>query len=282
MKYIVSAENKPYFYWQLELLIESLKRHSQQSNLIIGMAETDIPLLFPINMRSVDVMIHQNTGQQMNYSPVNKWTTVWGAIKTGRIKPGEQFCLIDPDMAMVKPVDPIAADVNISAQETHMMTLDHIRENNCPIEHHLEAINKLDAWKPVGLVYVMHNLDEEFPLQVIKWCHDLIVEQGNNVGSRWWPTEMVATNLTMMHYSYKIEAVKDYCCVLNESAKSNFIHYYGPLHLFDKHQWKSAKGNQLLMEPINDLLSIDSAASESVAYMKEICESYLKTIGVKP
>jgi len=282
MKYIVSAENKPYFYWQLELMVESFKRHSQQSNLIIGLADTENPHVFPINMFSVEVMMHRNLGHELNYLPMNKWLAVWTAMKTGRLQPDEQFVLIDPDMVMVKPIVPIPADLNISAQETFMMTLEHINKNKCHIEHHLRAINKLDAWKPVGLVYVMQHIPDTFPMRVIEWCHDLIVEQGKAVGTRWWPTEMVATNLTMMEYNCSIEAKKDYCCILSDPAYCyHFIHYYEPLQMFDKHQWKKCKGSELLMEPINALLSIDPEASEAVAYMRDVAESYLKTIGAK-
>jgi len=280
MKYIVSAENKPYFYWQLELLIESFKRHGQESNLIIGLAETDTPAVFPINMKGVDIILHQNLGQQMNYSPVNKWIAVWAAMKSGRIKPEDQFCLIDPDMVMVRPINE-TSECRFIAQETHMMVLDHIEENNCPIRHHLEAMNRLEFWLPIGLVYVMQWIEEAYPLRVIQWCHDLIVEQGKAVGTRWWPTEMVATNLAMVEAGHVAESRKDYCCILSDPAEANFIHYYGPLHLFDKHRWKDATGNQLLMEPINALLSIDPAASSSVEYLRGVCESYLKTIGVK-
>ena len=41
MQYFVSAENSSYFYWQLELLIESFLMQGMEKDLVIGLAENE-------------------------------------------------------------------------------------------------------------------------------------------------------------------------------------------------------------------------------------------------
>lgn len=105
MQYFVSAENTSYFYWQLELLIESFAILGVQDSLVIGMAENDSQKIggFSSNLvRHANKFIHPNEGRHMGYLPLNRVGSIRYALAYGLLK--FPFALIHADMVMRRPL----------------------------------------------------------------------------------------------------------------------------------------------------------------------------------
>lgn len=105
MQYFVSAENTSYFYWQLELLIESFIMHGVQDQLVIGLAENENQKVrgFSSNLvKHKNKFLHENKGRKKEYLPYNQIEGITSAISLGAIK--VPFVLIHADMVMKKPI----------------------------------------------------------------------------------------------------------------------------------------------------------------------------------
>ena len=75
MKYFVSIENTSYFYWQIELLIQSFKMHGLENDLIISIADNQIPknnMYFKNLIKHKNLYSHENVGKERNYLPLNR------------------------------------------------------------------------------------------------------------------------------------------------------------------------------------------------------------------
>lgn len=105
MQYFVSAENSSYFYWQLELLIESFLSHGLEKSLVIGLAENDSQKIrgFSSNLvKYSNKFIHSNEGKNHGYLPINRVAAIRYALANKLIK--FPFVLIHADMLLRNPV----------------------------------------------------------------------------------------------------------------------------------------------------------------------------------
>lgn len=106
MQYFVSAENTSYFYWQLELLIESFAMLGLEDSLVIAMAENDSQKVggFSSNLvRHANKFVHPNEGRHMGYLPLNRVGSIRYALAYGLLK--FPFAVIHADMVMRRPLD---------------------------------------------------------------------------------------------------------------------------------------------------------------------------------
>lgn len=105
MQYFVSAENTSYFYWQLELLIESFAMLGLEDSLVIAMADNDSQKVggFSSNLvRHTNKFIHPNEGRHMGYLPLNRVGSIRYALAYGLLK--FPFTVIHADMVLRKPL----------------------------------------------------------------------------------------------------------------------------------------------------------------------------------
>ena len=105
MQYLVSAENSSYFYWQLELLIESFVMQGLGKDLVIGLAENESQKIrgFSSNLvRYSNKFIHTNEGRDNGYLPLNRVAAIRYALARGILK--FPFVLIHADMILRNPI----------------------------------------------------------------------------------------------------------------------------------------------------------------------------------
>lgn len=105
MQYFVSAENSSYFYWQLELLIESFVSQGLDKDLVIGLADNDQQKIRGFSSNLVkygNKFMHENEGREMDYLPLNRVNALRHAIAYKLIK--FPFALIHADMILKSPI----------------------------------------------------------------------------------------------------------------------------------------------------------------------------------
>jgi hypothetical protein len=105
MQYFVSAENSSYFYWQLELLIESFLMHGIENSLVIGLAENNDQKVKDYSSNLVRYgkkFIHSNEGRELDYLPMNRVSALRYALAYDILKP--PFVLIHSDMILRNPI----------------------------------------------------------------------------------------------------------------------------------------------------------------------------------
>lgn len=106
MQYFVSAENTSYFYWQLELLIESFFMNGLEGDLLVALAENDsqkIPGFSANIVRLGGKFLHPNEGRERGYLPLNRVSAIRYALAYGALK--FPFALVHADMVMRRPLD---------------------------------------------------------------------------------------------------------------------------------------------------------------------------------
>jgi len=105
MQYFVSAENTSYFYWQLELLIESFRMRGLEDDLVIALAENDSQKMGGFSANIVghaNKFIHPNEGRERGYLPLNRVGAIRYALAYKAIK--FPFALIHSDMVLKSPL----------------------------------------------------------------------------------------------------------------------------------------------------------------------------------
>jgi hypothetical protein len=111
MQYFVSVENSSYFYWQLELLIESFLMQGMEKNLVIGLAENDEQKIrgFSSNLvKHGTKFLIRNEGRELGYNPINRINSIRYAMAYGILK--LPFVMIHADMILKKPIEFIEGD----------------------------------------------------------------------------------------------------------------------------------------------------------------------------
>jgi hypothetical protein len=105
MQYFVSAENSSYFYWQLELLIESFLMQGMEKDLVIGLAENDAQKIRGYSSNLVkygNKFVHTNEGKKLDYLPINRVNAIRYALAYKMLE--FPFVLIHADMLLKNPI----------------------------------------------------------------------------------------------------------------------------------------------------------------------------------
>jgi hypothetical protein len=106
MQYFVSVENTSYFYWQLELLIESFNMLGLGDRLVVAMAENESQKVggFSSNIvRHANKFVHPNEGRERGYPPLNRVGAIRYALAYGALE--FPFVLVHSDMVMRREID---------------------------------------------------------------------------------------------------------------------------------------------------------------------------------
>lgn len=111
MRYFVSVENSSYFYWQLELLIESFLMHGLEKQLVIGLAENEEQKIRGYSSNLVKYGIKfmiPNEGRELGYPPMNRIASIRYALAYGLLE--FPFAMIHSDMILRNPIEISEAD----------------------------------------------------------------------------------------------------------------------------------------------------------------------------
>lgn len=112
MQYFVSVENTSYFYWQLELLIESFNLLGIGDRLVVAMADNDSQKVggFSSNIvRHANKFVHPNEGRERGYLPLNRVGAIRYALAYGALQ--FPFALVHADMVARAPLDDPGGDL---------------------------------------------------------------------------------------------------------------------------------------------------------------------------
>lgn len=110
MQYFVSAENTSYFYWQLELLIESFVMSGMENSLLVALADNDSQKMAGFSSNLIRIggkFLHPNEGREKGYLPLNRVGAIRYALAYKALK--FPFALIHADMVMRRPLE-VASD----------------------------------------------------------------------------------------------------------------------------------------------------------------------------
>jgi hypothetical protein len=111
MKYVVSVENTSYFYWQLELLIESFLIHGIQDDLIICFAENDGNKVGGYSKNIIKYgkkIMHENTGKEKGCPVANRIYALRNLYRSGDLD--LPFVVIHSDMILKNPIEKYNSD----------------------------------------------------------------------------------------------------------------------------------------------------------------------------
>ena len=165
MQFVTIAENKPYFQWQIELLIESFKLLNLQDNLHIFLIDKN-QKKFSKNLDN-----HKNCYYIQNKSPkfgFNYYNFFESIIFFKRNNPDKDFCLIDTDLIITNFDFSFFQDKNIFYQ-TEMVKKDYI-------DQVFLSFFKKTVPQICSLIYFTKNLSLEFFYDSLMLCETFIME----------------------------------------------------------------------------------------------------------
>jgi len=286
MDYIVSAEDTPYYHWQLELLIESFKGHGQQDNLLIALAGSDAPRNPDFTRQNLSrhprILTYDNIGRKRGYPYLNKPYAVATALKQGKI--AQPFTVLDPDMVMYAPM-PVEQEP-LAFQVRPFFNLELVEENIPNIREHTARISgRPDNWFPLRSVYTFNGVPDELFSRAVSWAELLAFESSkaqmgaNRPVAYWRYLERAGWALAFLDYLGKMpyRATHTYeMSLLDHNTAHNFIHYTnGQPPSFSKHLFKFEPPAYLSAAPSPyDALLRESPTTASF-YMHRIVKSYL-------
>ena len=277
MQYFVSIENSAYFYWQIELLLESFKMLKLQDSLVIGIAENEEslkPARFSKNIIShPHKFIHQNQGRKMNYLPLNKPYSLLLALENELIKP--PFAVLHPDMILVKPLefkkDEKESIVFHAAPEVEKELLDGIK----PHLEELAKANNLDFEKlppqiPLIGTMMFRDVDKKFFRRVLARTSSLLQQDHK------WDVARGAWMITMYEY------LAEYGCrgayfekrLIDHGVDANIIHYRKGLPPVFSKKFYGYKNLQMTIDPHIVLLEV--SPTDTMHFVQEVVRSYQK------
>lgn len=236
MQYFVSAENSSYFYWQLELLIESFLAQGLEKDLVIGLAGNESQKIrgFSSNLvRYGKKFIHTNEGREQGYLPLNRVVAIRYALATGVLK--FPFTLIHADMLLRSPIALGESDNDFgvilnnyeeAGEEEKLIkeeiepSLKNLAEERGVKEEDLPVVPFFSA--PVVFNSPFEYISETFFSKVQTHMIDIFSRRGAS-----FPCEQAAWELTLaesfQHCSIKGKFMA--APLMFEDENINFIHY---------------------------------------------------------
>lgn len=236
MKYFVSIENTSYFHWQIELLIESFKKHGLENDLIITIAENRSSCIPGYNK---NLLSHKN---KHVHAPItgpkcaNKiWALLW-LLENGQLKP--PFTIIHPDMILLRPVESYQDELVFDNNQRNFP-----EEVYAVLENVIKQNDLLSFPLPiVGSTIIVNDIKLDLLAKV--WVN--IQELGKLFGeSVFWNMEQIAWTLTLFEeilmrgkkISLRTETLEQ--TLLHHNVVNNFIHYnHGIPPAFSKYYYK--------------------------------------------
>jgi hypothetical protein len=291
MQYLVSVENSNYFYWQLELLIESFLMQGLQDNLVISIAENDEPKFRGYSKNIVKYgkkIIHSNVGKERGFAPANRFYTIKRFFESGEID--LPFTVIHADMIMKNPIDKYnkEADIVINNQNVFKndLTLEYIRSSGVK-----ERLVEKDAVKEEDVDNIIETFPYSMPIIfneslnrdfLSKFFDKLIInlEQLIKTKDSSFPIEKTCWIYTFLESIGFYSATGSFLtCELmhSEDLDVPFIHYKNGIPpVFNKRFFKFEPGtyHNNFEGPYEFLL--ENNPTENTSFLQQVIKSYIK------
>jgi hypothetical protein len=274
MDYFVNLDQTPFNQWQLELLIESFRRHNMQDQLVVCLNESDSPINpeFAMNIAGHKRIIsHRNIGKDRGYTKLNSFYGISWALEEGLLK--QPFCKVPLDSVLFSE-PPTTPDYPIvSYQIDSMFTPELVLE-------HTDLFDKKkleENWPSAGEFLYFNKFPNIFFSYVADLAERLIFRQMRKTGSFWDMTDRLALNLAIQEYVGKvpIQGAYDYESDMYNNYPKNFIHYdKGFMPIFHKEMFSYAPPNYISFGNPFKVLS-ENFPSGAFHYMSLLAKSYL-------
>lgn len=237
MQYFVSIENSSFFYWQIELLIESFVMHGLQDNLVIAVAENDDPKIkgYSSNLvRYGTKFMHVNSGIEAGHLPLNRVVALRTALAEGLVS--FPFSLIHSDMILKNPFpeDGFCKDYGMvvnsldeTSEKTRRDIKDAIRPGLGKIAEE-RSLNMADLPEippfsaPIVFNESFRQLSDVFFARLQSNTEDLIEAKGGDFSCERAAWELTLTE-AFQHCSVKSEFMAT--PLMSDESDTNFIHY---------------------------------------------------------
>jgi hypothetical protein len=275
MQYYVSIENTTYFYWQIELLIESFKRKGIQDDLVIAIAEntTQKNVRFSKNILShKNKFIHHNYGEEVGYKPLNKYYGLIIATTNKNIH--SPFAVLHPDMVLIEPIDIEKHKENIVFHNgiNDPVVMAAIRPE---LEETAKASNlKVEDFPqklPLGNIIVYQNTELDLFHRIL-WRMNLMRKKYNQETN--FNLQKAAITLTILENlgKYTCKGIPMECNLVDHQP-FNFVHYkYGLPPVFNK---KSYVSNVFMPNADPFTVLLEHNPTPVTDYVQKIIRSYL-------
>jgi hypothetical protein len=277
MQYFVSAENSSYFYWQLELLIESFKLNGIDDKLVIFLAQNDDPKIKGYSKNIIshkNKFEHENFGKENNCLSLNKPYAILQALSGGYIK--YPFALIHPDMILKKPIEQkFEEDIVVDTYWTPNAAYDIEKYiNNLLEKREVTDRDKIPKRIPSFGVIVFNNAVEDL------FFHSIInkIKKFKEERNLKFSYDYAAWELSFFELigTYRFAGVP-FSSSLLDSVNNNFIHYkFGIPPYFNKKYYDAYKILNSRSSPYDAIL--EHNPSENSNYLHQIIKMYKKSI----
>lgn len=291
MQYFVSAENSSYFYWQLELLIESFIAQGMEKDLVIGLAENDSQKIRGFSSNLVKhgfKFIHPNEGRESGCLQINRPASIRYAIANKVLK--FPFCLIHADMLMRSPISLSEEDKNCGViinnyEETSDITNKIIKEEIAPNLKKLAEERGVEVDELPNIPFfsapVIFNkpfefISETFFAKLQANMLDIFSRRGSS-----FPCERAAWELTLAE-SFQHCVIKGSFLaapLMFEDENMNFIHYKNGIPpVFHKKFYKYEDGVYYLSQGPYEVM-LEHNTTINTSYLHQLIRSYNKRSG---
>lgn len=287
MQYFVSVENTSYFYWQLELLIESFAMQGLQDSLVVAVAENDSQKVggFSANIvRHRNKFVHPNDGRRLGYLPINRVAAIQYALANDLLD--FPFALVHADMVMRKPLEEFDDDVpsitvnnfddagpderavkkEIASDLTRLAEIREVKEEDVPTLPFFSA--------PIVFNKAFKSISNVFFARLQENLLTMIYRKGGD-----FPCEKASWELTLAEsFQHCVISGKFMSSSLMlDSDAANFIHYRsGILPVFHKNFYKYDGGSFLVGQgPFETLMEHNPTVNTD--YVQRVIKSYADT-----
>lgn len=247
MEYFVTAENTPYYQWQLELLIESFRYHGLEDSLFIVLFGSDQPA-HPLYCRNIfghkRLLTLKNIGNVRGYSRLNRLHGLSNALRFGFVK--QPLAILDADMVLYRPLDTSIFQFSGPTPEIVFtpdvtFTPDYVEEQlGVPFESVLPLKKEayLSKWVPLGSVFCLNNIPPELVEFVDRRCEEFAYKQLLSGREEIWEeTDRLAWAGVLRDYLGKVSFTANNQLEMNmlSNGNANFVHYeHGLPPVFNK------------------------------------------------
>lgn len=274
MDYFVNLDNTPFNQWQLELLIESFRRHNLQDSLVVCLNETDQLTNSEFVMNTYNhkrILTHRNVGKDRGYNKLNSFYGISWALQEGLLK--QPFCKIPLDSVLFSPPPPLPDYPVLSYQIDSLFTPELVLE-------YVDLFEKKqleENWPSAGEIVCFNNFPNSFFVRLINLTESLVFRQMRKNDTFWDMTDRLAFNLLVQEHVGKvpIRGVYDYESDMYNNYPKSFIHYdKGFVPIFQKSMFSYAPPDYISFGNPFKVLS-ENYPSGAFHYMSILARSYL-------
>ena len=281
MHYLVSFENQPEYQWQIELLLESFKKHNLSHDLLLSVVKSDLPSnpLFCRNLSNHEKTIgFDNIGKLRGYDKLNKyynlmWTQMAGVIN-------QPVMLIDTDVVLKNPVQYI---FDLFPQFIFSPDLDfNFDLVASSVGNFWEWLDKdkeffVKNWIPLGSASIFSYIPFHVFFQIIERIEFLAVKQLLEKKPIWEHTDKLGLISVMLDNLNNINCKGEYSLVSPVfGSDANFVSYEkGIPPTFHKFMFKFSDEMFISFGDPIDILS-KTFPSPNASYLAEIADICVK------